>query len=332
MAGTLGDYVKRVKQVVGDAEVSVSNPVPVSMTGSITVGNVTNAGTFAVQAAQAGTWNITNVSGTVSLPTGASTSAKQPALGVAGTASTDVITVQGIAAMTPILVTLSGTNNVTNAGTFATQATQAGTWNITNVSGTVSLPTGASTAAKQPALGTAGSASADVITIQGIAAMTKLLVTPDLPSGASTAAKQPALGTAGSASADVITVQGVASMTPILASSAATTSGGSTPFRNTALSNTAVALKASGGNLYGVHIENSSAAKSYVHFYDVAQGSVTVGTTTPAISLVIPAQGAYDYNFSTPLTFATAITIAATTTATGGTAPASALLFNAYYK
>src|SRR3989338_6653689 len=35
------------------------------------------------------------------------------------------------------------------------------------------------TAAKQPALGTAGTASTEVITIQGIAAMTKLLVTPD---------------------------------------------------------------------------------------------------------------------------------------------------------
>ena len=33
------------------------------------------------------------------------------------------------------------------------------------------LPSGASTAAKQPALGTAGSASADIITIQGIASM-----------------------------------------------------------------------------------------------------------------------------------------------------------------
>ena len=41
------------------------------------------------------------------------------------------------------------------------------------------LPSGASTAAKQPALGTAGSASTDVLTIQGIASMTKLLVTPD---------------------------------------------------------------------------------------------------------------------------------------------------------
>lgn len=42
----------------------------------------------------------------------------------------------------------------------------------------IALPTGASTAAKQPALGTAGTASADVISIQGIASMTPLSVTP----------------------------------------------------------------------------------------------------------------------------------------------------------
>lgn len=86
-------------------------------------------GTF--PSTQSGTWNITNVSGTVSLPTGASTAAKQPALGTAGSASSDVITVQGIASMTPLLVTLSGTNN------------------INNISGTISLPTGAATAANQ---------------------------------------------------------------------------------------------------------------------------------------------------------------------------------------
>lgn len=75
-------------------------------------------------------------------------------------------------AATSLRVTLAndstGTTAVTNAGTFATQAAQTGTWNITNVSGTVSLPTGASTAAKQPGLGTAGNPSADVISIQGI--------------------------------------------------------------------------------------------------------------------------------------------------------------------
>jgi hypothetical protein len=72
------------------------------------------------------------------LPTGASTSAKQPALGTAGSASTDVITVQGIASMTALKVDgsavtqpVSGTvtanlssANVTNAGTFAVQDSQ----------------------------------------------------------------------------------------------------------------------------------------------------------------------------------------------------------------
>lgn len=58
----------------------------------------------------------------------------------------------------------------------AVPASQSGTWNITNISGTVSLPTGAATAAKQPALGTAGTASADVLTVQGIASMTALKV------------------------------------------------------------------------------------------------------------------------------------------------------------
>lgn len=77
--------------------VSASDPLPVA-------GAVTNAGTFAVQAAQSGTWNVTNISGTVSLPTGAATAAKQPALGTAGTASTDVLTVQGIASMTALKV------------------------------------------------------------------------------------------------------------------------------------------------------------------------------------------------------------------------------------
>jgi hypothetical protein len=111
------------------------------------------------------------------LPSGASTAAKQPALGTAGTASSDVLTIQGVASMTPIQIgDNSSSITVDNGGTFAVQAAQSGTWNITNVSGTVSLPTGASTAAKQPALGTAGTASADVITVQGIASMTALKV------------------------------------------------------------------------------------------------------------------------------------------------------------
>lgn len=152
--------------------------------------------------------SITDITGTVSLPTGAATAAKQPSLGTAGAASSDVITVQGITSMTPLLVN----------GSAVTQPISAAA---------LPLPTGAATSAKQPALGSAGSAASDVLTVQGIASMTPLLVNGSgvtqpisaaalpLPSGAATAAKQPALGTAGSAATDVITVQGIASMTPI---------------------------------------------------------------------------------------------------------------------
>jgi hypothetical protein len=76
-------------------------------------------------------------------------------------------------------------------GTFP--ATQSGTWNITNVSGTVSLPTGAATAAKQPALGTAGSPSTDVISVQGVASGTAMPISAaslPLPSLAATSTKQ----------------------------------------------------------------------------------------------------------------------------------------------
>lgn len=101
--------------------------------------------------------------------------------GIAGTANAGVVTVQGIASMTPVQVSQATAANlnatVVGTGTFAVQAAQSGVWNVTNISGTVSLPTGAATAAKQPALGTAGTASSDVITVQGIASMTPILVT-----------------------------------------------------------------------------------------------------------------------------------------------------------
>lgn len=118
-----------------------TNPLSLTTAGALRVdaSATTQPVSGTVTANQGGTWNINNISGTVSLPTGASTAAKQPALGTAGTASTDVLTVQGIAAMTPLLATLSGTNN------------------INNISGTVSLPTGAATSANQPTNAAQGS-------------------------------------------------------------------------------------------------------------------------------------------------------------------------------
>lgn len=135
----------------------------------------TNAGelyvkhTDTIPVTQSGTWNVTNVSGTVSLPTGAATAAKQD------TGNTSLSSIDG---------------KITAVNTGAVVVSSS------------ALPSGASTAAKQPALGTAGTASADVITVQGIASMTPLLVNGSgvtqpvsaaslpLPTGASTSANQ----------------------------------------------------------------------------------------------------------------------------------------------
>lgn len=112
------------------AVTAITNALP---TGANVIGAVT----------QSGTWNVTNVSGTVSLPTGAATAAKQPALGTAGSASADVLTVQGVASMTPLLSTLSGTNNITTVTTVTTVAAVTAISNAlpagTNLMGKVGL-------------------------------------------------------------------------------------------------------------------------------------------------------------------------------------------------
>lgn len=99
-----------------------------------------------IAATQSGTWNINNISGTVSLPTGASTSALQTT-GNTSVASIDTKTPalgQALAAASvPVVLTAAQITTITPLSTIA--VTQSGTWNITNISGTVSLPTGAST-------------------------------------------------------------------------------------------------------------------------------------------------------------------------------------------
>jgi hypothetical protein len=93
----------------------------VAVTQSTSPWVVSNGGAFAVQLTGA-TNNINNISGAISLPTGAATAAKQPALGTAGSASTDVITVQGIAGGTAQPVSIAATVNVS--------AAQSGTWTV----------------------------------------------------------------------------------------------------------------------------------------------------------------------------------------------------------
>lgn len=112
----------------------------------------------------------------------------------------------------------------------------------------------------------------------------------------------------------------------------ASTTGGASTLFDADGDNTAQACKTSAGSLYGLHIINSNVADAYLQLFDLAVASVTVGTTTPKQSYIVPAQGAVEMVFSVPLEFLTAITYSCTTTPTGNGDPTTGLTVNLAYK
>jgi hypothetical protein len=161
------------RQTTGNASLSsIDGKITTCNTGAVTVSAALPAGANnigLVSAVQSGTWNLTNISGTVSLPTGAATettlstlngkvtacntgavtiSAALPA-GTNNIGDVDVLTLPNVTLasqanpFTSAIPISDNAGSITVDGTVA--ATQSGTWNITNVSGTISLPTNAAT-------------------------------------------------------------------------------------------------------------------------------------------------------------------------------------------
>lgn len=107
----------------------------------------------------------------------------------------------------------------------------------------------------------------------------------------------------------------------------ATSSDGSTP-----LTNSAQAIKATAGVLTGYFIYNPNGAATYIQFYNTVAASVTVGTTVPLFMLTLPSGSAANLSYQSPVTFSTAMSWAATSTAGGNGAPATALEAVAWYQ
>ena len=80
------------------------------------------------------------------------------------------------------------------------------------------------------------------------------------------------------------------------------------------------AIKASAGVVYGVIAVNTAATDAFLHLYNVASGSVTVGTTTPHITVPLLADGGASFPVPIGAIFDTAISSAITTTVGGSTA------------
>lgn len=220
------------------------------------------------------------------LPTGAATAAKQPALGTAGAASADVITVQGVASMTALKVD----------GSAVTQPVSGTFWQATQpVSGTVTTTPPAN-------------ASSNVAQINA--------VTPLMGNGVTgtgslrvTVASDNTAFTVNAAQSGTWTVQpgNTANTTPWLATNVPGTAPGSTRSRiKAAASTNSTNLKVSAGVVLGYALYNNTASAKAFKFYDKATAP-TVGTDTPAFTVIIPASGGANIEFSSGIPFSTGI-------------------------
>lgn len=136
---------------------------------------------------------------------------------------------------------------------------------------------------------------------------------------------QPAVG--GSGATLVALVDESSGVSAEIASNGAvyvTDKGTSTPVLKAALSTTVFAVSAAPCTLNSYYIYNPNSSVAYVQLFDVAAGSVSLGTTTPKWAIGIPASSGANLS-RLKMAFTTALSVAATTTATGSSAPATAL-------
>jgi hypothetical protein len=94
------------------------------------------------------------------------------------------------------------------------------------------------------------------------------------------------------------------------------TTGGLSIFLSIDLDESEEEVKATAGTLYAIHAVNLASTVRYLKFYNDTTANVTVGTTTPVLSLPIPAatnKAGFTWNIPQGLAFSTAITAAATT-------------------
>lgn len=114
---------------------------------------------------------------------------------------------------------------------------------------------------------------------------------------------------------------------------------GWSPSLQTALTNTAVAIKATAGIFGGyMTLYNPNTAVTYVQLFNATSASVTVGTTPPFVFISLPgvasaaATGsAANLEVTNGIPFSTAISCAATTTPTGNTAPSNNIIGTILY-
>jgi hypothetical protein len=112
--------------------------------------------------------------------------------------------------------------------------------------------------------------------------------------------------------------------------------GGLSVFRSLDLDESEEEVKGTAGCLYKLRLTNLAATTRYVKLYNDTAANVSVGTTTPIDTIVVPAGAIITENFGgLGLTFSAALCLAATTALADndtGAPSANDVVATAYYK
>ena len=105
-------------------------------------------------------------------------------------------------------------------------------------------------------------------------------------------------------------------------------------FIDTINADTVVDIKSGSTVIYSLELDNSAnAADTYIRLWNVASGSVTLGSTAPDTCILVPGLATLNLIFVGGVTFDTALSVAAVTTAgtAGDSAPAGNFAIKVVY-
>jgi hypothetical protein len=271
---------------------------------------VTNAGTFAVQAAQSGTWTV------------------QPG----NTANTTAWKVDGSAVTQPVSYATTGSGNAT--GALRVELANNGT-------GLVGLNAGTNAIGKLAANSGVDIGDVDVTSIIAGTGATNIGKAEDAAHTTGDTGVM-MLGvrettltdlSAGNTDGDYEPLQVNKSGAVWVTGAPSGTSGWSVATGSIAATKTDIGTANTAGNVGGWYIYNPNASVAYVQFFNTQASGVTLGTTAPVYSLGIPATSAANVAPGmVGIGHSTAISIAVTTTRAGSTGTGSTVDYNIWYK
>ena len=252
--------------------------------------------------ANAGSGTMAVSAASLPLPAGASTAANQTApQSAAGTPDSTAVTIQGNASGVAVPVSGTVTANA-GTGTMNTSATGAAASGASNTGNPVKI--GGAFNTTQPTLSN-GQVGDEQVTSRGAQIVATGVDTFNATINAALPAGTNSIGT--------VQIGNTANTTPILVTQSPATSGGSSISGVlSAASTNLTSVKSSAGQVYGWQFSDAAAYWVYVHFYNVASGSVTVGTTAPTFTIGVPPGGAVAYRDDNGLAMGTAISYSIT--------------------